>query len=63
MPSGNNSGGWLADLFGGQDKTYSDKDGNDIRMSQSANDRAVNASRGGLTITLTIPLICILFLD
>lgn len=42
MSKGSNSSGWLSDLFGGQDKTYTDKGGNDVRMSQSESDRATN---------------------
>ena len=45
--SSGNSGGWFADLFGGQDKTYTDKAGNEVRMSQSSSDRAENQARGG----------------
>ena len=42
MSKGSNSGSWLSDLLGGQDKTYTDKGGNNVQISQSESDRVTN---------------------
>jgi hypothetical protein len=37
---------WQDDLFGGRDKVYIDKDANEVRISQTSEDRIENDSRG-----------------
>ena len=45
--SGNNTGGFQPDLFGGQASSYVDKDGNVVTMTQTEADKLENESRGG----------------
>ena len=52
--SGNNTGGFQPDLFGGQASSYVDKDGNVVTMTQTEADKLKNESRGGTT---TIPIL------
>lgn len=37
---------WQDDLFGGRDKVYIDKNGNEVRLSQDADARKENETRG-----------------
>ena len=43
----NNSGGYQPDLFGGQSKSYTDKDGNKTTMNQTEEQKLENERRGG----------------